>query len=171
MMETKQPSFEEHLRAPGWMFALLGLMLGVWSGALTAVAIFSLRSDPLLSGAEAFIFFVSFAAGMAIIVYVMLNSTLMSIIADAHGLHVRLGILGAGRNWAWKDITSSRATAHSTARHGGRGSIFAPSGRRSWSMFGIGDGVELEIADGSWCFVSSQRGEDLTDVIAERLSN
>ena len=53
--------YEEYLRAPGWFFAFLGLILGVSSGVMTAVGIGSLREDPLISGVEALIFFVGFA--------------------------------------------------------------------------------------------------------------
>lgn len=165
--------YEEYLRAPGWFFALLGLMLGVSSGVMTAVGIGSLREDPLISGVEALIFFVGFAGSIVVIVYVMLNSTIMSIVADSDGLHVKMGVLGAGTSWSWDSIGSVNLVVRSVARHGGRGNIFAPSGRRCWSMFGLSSGAELQVDDGlgktTLYFVSSKRAEELTECVHRQM--
>ena len=163
----ESPTFTESLRAPGWMFAFLGLMLGGTSGVLTAVGIRSLGDDPLVSGPEALIFYLSFAIAILGIVYVMLGSTLMQTTATVDGVTVGLGILGTHRTFLWADITAIRATDHNIARHGGRGNPFAPSTRKSWTMYGIRSGVELEITDGTGSqvvFVSSLRGDELVEV-------
>ncbi len=166
---TRQTLFEEYLRAPKWMFVLLGIMLGLSSGGLTAVGIRSFTDDPLLTGSEAAIFFISFAIGTALILYAMLNATLLSIRADANGIEVKLGILGVGDSWSWDSIASATPASHNIMRHGGRGNIFAPSSRRSWTMIGITNGVEITVHDDKGgariCFVSSRRGEDLAKLI------
>ena len=167
----QNPTFTENLRAPGWMFAFLGLMLGGTSGVLTAVSIRSLGDDPLVSGPEAMIFYLSFAIAILGIVYVMLGSTLMQTTVTEDGLTVGLGILGTRRTFSWADITTIRATDHNIARHGGRGNPFAPSTRKSWTMYGIRSGVELEIADESSSqvvFVSSLQGDELVRAGTER---
>ena len=160
-------SFTENLRAPGWMFAFLGLLLGAASGGLTAVGIRSLTDDPLVSGSEALIFYICFAIAIVVIVYVMLNSTLMETKATADGITVKLGVLGAKRTFAWETISAVRATEHDIARHGGRGNPFAPSTRRSWTMYGVRSGVELELDDTSGSqiiFISSRRQSELVAV-------
>ena len=170
MAQSTGPTlFEEYLRAPGWAFALLGTMLGVTSGGLTAVGIRSLTDAPLLTGNQAAIFFISFAIGGALIFYAMLNATLLNIRADTKGLEVKLGILGAGATWSWESITSAAPTLHNVMRHGGRGNIFAPSSRRSWTMIGIPTGVEFTVRDENGgetvCFVSSRKAEVLAGLV------
>ena len=170
-MATSEPeshSFVENLRAPGWMFAFLGLALGAVSGGLTAVGIRTLTDDPLLSGAEALIFYVTFAIGVVGIVYVMLNSTLMETRVNADGITVRLGVLGTQRTLTWDTIIAVRPTDHNIVRHGGRGNPFATSSRTSWTMYGIRSGVEIEAAD-QVLFVSSRKGEELSSVASGML--
>lgn len=160
---TQSPLFVENLRAPGWVFAFLGLVLGAASGGLTAVGIRSLTDEPLISGSEALIFYICFAIAIVVIVYVMLNSTLMETKATAEGVTVKLGILGTQRTFAWDTISAVRATDHNIARHGGRGNPFAPSTRRSWTMYGVRSGVELELhgtSGGRIIFVSSRKGDE-----------
>ncbi len=164
---TQSPTFIENLRAPGWIFAFLGLMLGGVSGGLTAVGIRSFGDEPLISGSEALLFYVAFAIGIVGIVYVMLNSTLMETKATEHGITVRLGVLGTQRFMAWDVITAIRATDHNIARHGGRGNPFAPSSRRSWTMYGVRSGVEVEVdgQDGrQLLFLSSEKADELVEV-------
>ncbi len=170
MVESKreEPLFTENLRAPGWMFAFLGLMLGGTSGGLTAVGIRSFGDDPLVSGAEALVFFVCFAVAVVGIVYVMLGSTLMETRVEEKGISVRLGLLGTQRMFEWGEIGAIRATGHSIARHGGRGNPFAPASRRSWTMYGVKSGVEIEVRGGVM-FVSSRKGEELVAVAEEVL--
>lgn len=165
MVEGKQQGdlFTENLRAPGWMFAFLGLMLGGTSGGLTAVGIRSLGDDPLVSGGEAVVFFVCFAIAVVGIVYVMLGSTLMETKATDEGIVVRLGLLGTQRKFEWGEIDQVRESGHSIARHGGRGNPFAPASRRSWTMYGVRNGVEIE-TNGGVVFVSSLKGEELVAV-------
>ncbi len=164
---TEQPLFVENLRAPGWMFAFLGLMLGAVSGGLTAIGIRGFTDDPIISGSESLIFYVCFAIGIVGIVYVMLNSTLMETKATEDGITVRLGVLGTQRFMAWDVITAIRATDHNIARHGGRGNPFAPSSRRSWTMYGVRSGVEIEMdgQDGrQLLFLSSEKADELVEV-------
>ena len=170
---TEHPLFVENLRAPGWMFAFLGLMLGAVSGGLTAIGIRGFTDDPIISGSESLIFYVCFAIGIVGILYVMLNSTLMETKATEDGIAVRLGVLGTQRTFAWNTITAVRATDHNIVRHGGRGNPFAPSTRRSWTMYGVRSGVEVEVeahGDSQLFFVSSARADDIVAVF-ERLSN
>ncbi len=165
-----QPLFTENLRAPGWMFAFLGLMLGAVSGGLTAVGIRGFTDDPLISGSESLIFYISFTIAIVGIVYVMLNSTLMETKATADGITVRLGVLGTQRSFDWSDVTTIRTANHNIARHGGRGNPFAPSARRSWTMYGVRTGVEIELSDShenQIIFISSSNGNELV-AIAER---
>ena len=165
---TQPPLFIENLRAPAWTFALLGLMLGAVSGGLTAVGIRQLTGDPLLSGSEALLFYIAFAIGVVGIVYVMLNSTLMETKATSAGIAIKLGVLGTQRNVDWNAITEIRASEHNVTRHGGRGNPFAPSTRRSWIMFGVRSGVEVEIADrngSQLLFVSSLKSEELVEIV------
>ena len=164
---TQSPTFTENLQAPGWIFAFLGLTLGGVSGGLTAVGIRSFGDEPLISGSEALLFYVAFAIGIVGIVYVMLNSTLMETKATEHGITVRLGVLGTQRFMAWDVITAIRATDHNIARHGGRGNPFAPSSRRSWTMYGVRSGVEVEVdgQDGrQLLFLSSEKADELVEV-------
>ena len=156
-------TFTENLRAPGWMFAFLGLMLGGTSGGLTAAGIRSLGDDPLVTGVEALVFFVCFAVAVVGIVYVMLGSTLMETRVTREGINVKLGLLGTQRTFGWTEIGAVRSTGHSIARHGGRGNPFTPASRRSWTMYGVRTGIEIEVGDGM-VFVSSRKGEELVDV-------
>ncbi|MYA60222.1 MAG: hypothetical protein F4X40_06660 [Chloroflexi bacterium] len=163
---SESPSFVENLRAPGWMFGFLGLALGAVSGGLTAVGVRTLTGDPLLSGAEALIFYVTFAIGVVGIVYVMLNSTLMETKVNADGITVRLGVLGTQRTLTWDTINAVRPTHHNVVRHGGRGNPFAPSSRTSWTMYGVRSGVEVEFED-QILFISSRNTEELISVASD----
>lgn len=158
-------AFTEYLRAPGWVFGGLGLLLGLDSAALTVVALRSLGDDPLLSGGPAALFFVMFGLGMAVIVYVMLEATLMTVSVAGSQLTVSMGVFGRRRSWPTDVISQVATTRHSLVRHGGRGSVFAPRSRRAWVMFGIKEGVEFECKsqDGTTVayFVSSRRASDL----------
>ncbi len=168
---TETSQFTEHLRAPGWFFAFLGLMLGVVSGGLTAVGIRSLTDEPLISGTEALIFYFCFTIAIVGIVYVMLSSTLMETKVMQNGFTIRLGMLGAQRSFTWDDIKAVRVSEHNLARHGGRGNPLAPSSRRAWTMYGVRSGVEIEILEGSSSrhyFVSSNRATELVDVLERR---
>ena len=161
------PRFTENLRAPGWMFASLGLMLGGTSGGLTAVGIRSLGDDPLITGTEALIFFLCFAIATVGIVYVMLSSTLMETKITQQGITVRLGLLGTQRTFKGDEILSIRAVDHSIARHGGRGNPFAPSTRRSWTMYGVRSGVEINvdgILNDQIIFISSRDQAEFVEV-------
>ena len=173
MTEPQKPetSFIEHQRAPSWIFAFLGLLLGVTSGLLTAVGIRNFGDDPLLTGSEVAIFFPCFAGGVIGIVYVMLNSTLMETKTTEQGLTVRLGLMGTQRTFTWETIRAIRTAEHSLARHGGRGNPFAPSSRRAWTMYGVRNGVELEIfteAGTQIVFVSSKKADELVKAVSER---
>lgn len=165
-----QPLFTENLRAPGWMFAFLGLMLGTVSGGLTAVGIRGFTDDPLISGNESLIFYISFTIAIVGIVYVMLNSTLMETKATVNGMTVRLGVLGTQCTFDWNNITAIRIANHNIARHGGRGNPFAPSARRSWTMYGVRTGVEIKLSnshENQIIFISSSNGDELV-AVAER---
>ena len=159
--------YVEYLRAPGKVFGALGLLLGVDSGVLTAVALRSLGDDPWLTGSAAAVFFVSFGLGVAVIVYVMLESTLMTVSVDPDsGLSVTMGVLGRQNAWSMSGVSSVRPVQHSLIRHGGRGNVFAPSSRRAWTMFGIRDGIEFEYSDDADSaptvyFVSSRQPDSL----------
>ena len=168
--KSESPIFAENLRAPGWVFAFLGLMLGGVSGGLTAVGIRTLTGDPLISGSEALIFYICFAIAVVGIVYVMLNSTLMETRVNADGVTVRLGVLGTHRTLTWDTITAVRPTDHNIVRHGGRGNPFAPSSRTSWTMYGVRSGVEIEAGD-QILFVSSRNAEELISVASGMLTH
>ena len=162
---TDPGGFTEYLRAPGWVFGGLGLLLGLDSAALTVVALRSVGDDPLLSGGPAALFFVMFGLGMAVIVYVMLEATLMTVTVAGQQLTVSMGVFGRRRSWPIDGMAQVATTRHSLVRHGGRGSVFAPSSRRAWVMFGIKDGVEFksEYQDGTTVtyFISSRRAPGL----------
>ena len=167
---AESPLFVENLRAPGWMSAFLGLLLGGVSGGLTAVGIRSFGDEPLISGSEALIFYICFAIAVVGIVYVMLNSTLMETRATGDGVTVKLGVLGTQRTFAWSTIAAIRTADHNIVRHGGRGNPFAPSSRRSWTMYGVRSGVEIELStnhNDEIIFLSSLSGDGLVNV-AER---
>ena len=165
---TETSQFAESLRAPGSIFAFLGLMLGCVSGGLTAVGIRSLTDEPLISGNEATIFYICFAIAVVGIVYVMLSSTLMETKATIDGLQVSLGVLGTQRFFAWDTINAARVSEHNLARHGGRGNPFAPASRRAWIMYRVKRGVELEISEGSSTrlyFISSNSAAELVESV------
>ncbi len=167
--KPEEPIFTENLRAPGWMFAFLGLVLGAASGMLTAIGIRQLTGDPLISGSEALVFYLCFGIGVVGIVYVMLGSTLMRTVANSDGLTVSLGVLGTQRTFAWSEIKEIRATNHNIARHGGRGNPFAPSSRKSWTMYGVRSGVEIEVG-GATMFISSRNGNEFVAAAIGMLS-
>ena len=103
----------------------------------------------------------------------MLNSTLMETKATADGITVKLGVLGTQRTFDWDNITAIRTANHNIARHGGRGNPFAPSARRSWTMYGVRSGLEIEVSDShgsQLIFVSSSNGDELV-AVAERVLN
>lgn len=161
---------DEYLRAPAWVFGGLGLLLGLDSSALTIVALRNLGDDPLLSGGPAALFFVMFGLGMALIVYVMLDATLMTVSVSGSELTVTMGVFGKRRSWRIDGITQVAETQHSLVRHSGRGNIFAPTSRRAWMMFGIKDGVEFQYQDDSGAkvtyFISSRNPSDLASKLA-----
>ena len=113
---------------------------------LTAVGIRGFTDDPLISGGESLIFYISFTIAIVGIVYVMLNSTLMETKVTSDGI--------TGQTWRPRNPTIIRLEQHH--RHPYRQpqhrttrrprQPFAPSTRRAWTMYGVRTGIEIEVS-------------------------
>ena len=147
---------------------LLGLILGVTAGVLTGVAIRNLVGDePIISGSEATVFYVTFALAVVIDMFLLLNFTNLSVRVTESGFSFRYGMFG--KSFSWDQMKSVKATDYKWITYGGWGIRFSTKGRRAWSQIGAKRGVVVEVVEGGKersYFVSSKRADELAESIS-----
>jgi hypothetical protein len=165
--DLRDLKFDEGVRVPGWVIGILGLVLGVTAGALTGVAIRNLIGDePLISGAEAAIFYVTFALAVLLDVFILFNFTNLTLSVSESGFECRYGLFG--KSFKWEQINSAEVSDYRWITYGGWGIRYSTKGRRAWSQLGAKQGVVLNVTEGSserHYFVSSKRPDELLDAL------
>lgn len=152
---------------------LLGLILGVTAGVLTGVAIRNaVGDDPIITGSEAAVFYVTFALAVVIDLFLLFNFTNLALQVTEHGLRFRYGMFG--KNLTWDQIESVEATDYKWIAYGGWGIRYSTNGRRAWSQIGAKRGVVLKVKEGDKArsyFVSSNRADELAEVVRAELTS
>lgn len=165
--DLRQLRFDENVRAPGWIIGLLGLVLGLTAGAMTGVAVRNAVGDePIITGSNAAVFYITFAFAILIDLFVLLNFTNLSVSVADKGFEFRYGVFG--KSFRWDQVKSVQVQDYRWITYGGWGIRFATQGRRAWSQLGAKQGVVVDVDEGGKSrhyFVSSRRAEDLAQVI------
>lgn len=165
--------FSESVRLSLLGISLLGLILGVTAGVLTGIAIRNLVGDePIISGSEAAVFYVSFALAIVIDMFLLLNFTSLGVRVTENGFSFRYGMFG--KSFSWEQIKSVEATDYKWITYGGWGIRFSTKGRRAWSQIGAKRGVVVEVVEGGKersYFVSSNRADELAETIRQGLAD
>lgn len=166
--DLRQLKFDESVRVPGWMIGVLGLVLGVTAGALTGVAVRNMVGDePIITGYEAAVFYVTFALAILLDVFLLFNFTNLSVSVADRGFEFRYGVFG--KSFTWDQITSVKATDYRWITYGGWGIRFSTKGRRAWSQLGVKRGVVIDVTEGTHArhyFISSKRADELADALS-----
>jgi hypothetical protein len=135
---TNPKDYFESVRASGRALGFLGLMLGASGGILTGVAVKGLVDEPLVTGTNAVVFYLAFAASSVITLFVMLNYTTLNIRVDDANLKITLGM--KSKTIALDSIASA-AVAQPKSR---MTRVASKQGNiQMWSVLGVNSGVEL----------------------------
>ena len=166
-MSSINNSYFEHVRSSGRVFSFLGLLLGATGGIVTGVAIKGLIGDPIVTGGESVVFYITFSASSLITFFVMLNYLMMSIRVSADGLDIKFGMKS-------ESIEASRFVAVRIAEPKSRMSrALNNDGRKisqMWTVLGVGSGIEIDVSSGNngdtetW-FISSREPGKLVEKI------
>lgn len=151
--------YEEVVRAPGWMIAML-LTMGVFTG----IALFGILRDPTLSAVERTVSALAVGvAGFAVGVVGLIFSTL-SVHADRRGVAVGFGPFRS--TLLPDDIASAEAGRYRWLRFGGWGLRWSWNFRdRAYSVPFVGSGVEVHLRSGRSYFISSRHPDSLARAI------
>ena len=164
--DMREVLYAEDVRI-GWvLLSLLSGILGVEAAVVTIVAIKS-----ALSGWEAIVFYVAMSLGVAVMVFVIINFTMLSIAVAASGIEFRYGIFA--RRLRFDQIRSVAARRYEWLRYGGWGLRWSMGGRRAWNMPFLNTGVAITVdEDGREreYYVTSRRPEELARVLNERIA-
>ena len=162
--DIREVLYAEDIRI-GWMLlAVLSGALGVTAAVLTTVAIAG-----TLSGAEAAVFYVAMSLGIAVMVFVIINFTILSISVAPAGVEFRYGLFA--KRLRFDQIRSVEARQYEWMRYGGWGLRWSMGGRRAWNMPFLSTGVAITAdEDGREreYYVTSRRPEELARVLNER---
>ena len=165
--DLRELKFDESVRVPGWVIAVLGIVLGVTAGGLTGVAVRNLAGDdPIISGSEAGVFYATFAIAVLVDVFLLLNFTNLSVSVADSGFEFRYGFFG--KSFTWDQINSVEVTDYRWINYGGWGIRFSTKGRRAWSQLGVKRGIVIDVTEGGKSrryFVSSRRADELADAL------
>lgn len=170
--DLRELRHDESVRVPGWVIGILGLVLGVTAGGLTGVGIRNLVGDePIISGSEAAVFYVSFAFAVLLDLFLLINFTNLSVSVADRGIEFRYGMFG--KSFIWDQISGVEATDYSWITYGGWGIRYSTKGRRAWSQLGAKRGVVINVNEGKSerrYFVSSKRADELASVLSRGIS-
>ncbi|MDP6665801.1 MAG: hypothetical protein QF357_00205 [Dehalococcoidia bacterium] len=164
-MTGQQSDYFEHVRAPGRVFAFLGLLLGATAGVLTGIAIKGLIDEPLVTGGSAVVFYAAFGASSLITLFVMLNYLIMSLQVSDDGVGIKIGMKSA--SIALGDIEAVRV-ADTESRMSRAMNREGRTITQMWTVLGVGSGIEIDFSAGrgSGDDASSQIGNAQTWFVA-----
>jgi len=164
--DIREVLYTEDVRI-GWVPLLVfSGALGVIAAVLTAVAIAG-----TLSGAEAAVFYVAMSLGIAVLVFVIINFTMLSIAVAASGIEFRYGLFA--KRLGFDQIRSAEARRYEWLRYGGWGLRWSTGGRRAWNMPFLRTGVAITVDEGGRereYYVTSRKPEELARVLNERIA-
>ena len=156
-MSQQTPAYTESVRAEWWLYSFLALLFGGTTGALTGVAI-----TGSIEGAEAAVFYITFALSALTSVFVIVNFTNLDIAIDDRGLSFSFGMFR--RSFDWSSITDAQAEPYRWVRFGGWGIRLGTGRRRAWSMLFVRTGVNVTVQSGGRTmeyYLSSRRPEEM----------
>ena len=164
-MDMREVLYTEDIRI-GWsLLTILSVTLGVTAAILTAVAI-----TGSLSGWEAVLFYAAMSLAIVVLVFVIINFTMLSIAVAPWGVEFRYGLFA--KRLRFDQIRSVEAKEYEWLRYGGWGLRWSTGGRRAWNMPFLRTGVTIEADEGGRereYYVSSRNPEELARVLSERI--
>ena len=170
--DLRQLRHDESVRVPGWVIGVLALLLGLTAGAMTGVAVRNMvGDDPLITGSEAAVFYITFAVAVLLDLFVLLNFTSLSVSVSDRGFEFRYGLFG--KSFRWEQLESAEQKEYRWVSYGGWGIRFSTQGRRAWSQLGAKDGVVVKVDEGGKAreyFVSSRKAQDLAAVLQQGIA-
>ena len=164
--DIREVLYAEDVRIGWFLLTLLSGTLGVEAAVVTIVAV-----RGALSGWEAIVFYAAVGLGIVVIVFVILNFTMLSIAVAASGIEFRYGILA--KRLRFDQIRSVAARKYEWLRYGGWGLRFSTGGRRAWNMPFLSTGVAITVDEGGRereYYVTSRQPEELARVLNERIA-
>ncbi len=164
--DMREVLYTEDVRI-GWsLLTILSVALGVTAAILTGVAIAG-----SLSGWEAVLFYAAMSLAVVILVFVIINFTMLSIAVAPAGIEFRYGVFA--KRLRFDQIRSVQAKDYAWLRYGGWGLRWSTGGRRAWNMPFLRTGVTIEAdEDGREreYYVSSRKPDELARVLSEHIS-
>ena len=160
---TNPKDYFESVRASGRTLGFLGLMLGASGGILTGVAVKGLVDEPLVTGTNAVVFYLAFAASSVITLFVMLNYTSLNIRFDEDSLKITLGMKS-------KTISLDSIVSATVAQPKSRMTrVASKQGNiQMWSVLGVNTGIELTTSsepNATTTFIASKDPEALLEAM------
>jgi len=164
--DIREVLYAEDVRI-GWVIlTLLSGVLGVEAAVVTIVAFKS-----ALSGWEAIVFYAAMGLSIVVMVFVVVNFTMLSIAVAASGIEFRYGLFA--KRFRFDQIRSVEARRYEWLRYGGWGLRWSTGGRRAWNMPFLNTGVAITADEGGRereYYVSSRQPEELARVLNERIA-
>ena len=164
--DIREVLYAEDVRI-GWvLLSLLSGILGIEAAVVTVVAIKS-----ALTGPEAIVFYVAMSLSIVVMVFIIVNFTMLSIAVAPSGIEFRYGVFA--KRLRFEQIRSAEARRYEWLRYGGWGLRWSTGGRRAWNMPFLSTGVAISVDEGGRereYYVSSRQPEELARVLNERIS-
>lgn len=165
--DIREVLYTEDIRI-SWLFlTILAGALGITAAILTMVAF-----TGAVSGWEAVLFYAAMSLGIAVLVFVIINFTMLSIAVAFEGIEFRYGVLA--KRLRFDQMRSAEAKEYEWLRYGGWGLRWSTGGRRAWNMPFLSTGVVITVDEGGRereYYVSSHNPEELARVLRERISS
>ena len=163
--DMREVLYTEDVRIGWFLLTILSGALGVTAAILTAVAIAG-----GLSGWEAVLFYAAMSLAIVVLIFVIINFTMLSIAVAFEGVEFRYGLFA--KRLRFDQIRSVEAKGYEWLRYGGWGLRFSTGGRRAWNMPFLSTGVTIEAdEDGREreYYVTSRNPEELARVLGEHI--
>ena len=161
--DIREVLYTEDVRI-GWILLMvLSGTLGVIAAIVTGVAIAG-----ALAGWEAVLSYTAMGVGITVLVFVIINFTMLSISVASAGIEFRYGLFA--KRLRFDQIRSVEAKEYEWLRYGGWGLRWSTGGRRAWNMPFLRTGVAISAAEGGRereYYVTSRKPEELARVISE----
>ena len=158
--------YAEDVRIGWFLLTLLSGILGVEGAVMTVVAI-----KGALSGGEAIAFYVAMSLAVVVMVFVIINFTMLSIAVSTAGIEFRYGLFA--KRLRFDQIRAVETRNYEWLRYGGWGLRWSTGGRRAWNMPFVNTGVRIEAGENGKereYYVTSRNAEELARVLSGRIT-
>lgn len=157
--------YAEDVRIGWFLLTVFAAVLGIEAAVITVVAI-----KGSLGGWEAILFYAALGLGMVVMLFLIINFTMLAISVAFGGIEFRYGLFA--KQLEFDQIRSVQVKDYEWTRYGGWGLRFSTGGRRAWSMPFVKTGVVIEAEEDGKdreYYVSSRNPEELARVLNEHI--